>query len=98
MTYRSKIAAVAGLVVGLAFAGAPAHAQQPGPKQAAPAPAPAPALKTASPAALAAAKEILTMKNANAMYASAVPNIVDRPRTRWCRAILIIRRTSMKLR
>jgi hypothetical protein len=87
MTYRSKIIAVAGFVMGLALAGAPAHAQQPAAKQpappaakqAAPAPAtaPAPTLKPASPAALAAAKEILTMKNANAMYASAVPNIVD---------------------
>jgi hypothetical protein len=84
MTYRSKIVAVAGLVVGLELAGGPAHAQQPAAKQAAPAPAPAakqaapaPALKQASPAALAAAKEILAMKNANAMYASAVPNIVD---------------------
>jgi hypothetical protein len=74
MTYRSKILALAGLVMGLALAGAPAHAQQPAAKQAAPA---APALKPASPAALTAAKEILTMKNANAMYASAVPNIVD---------------------
>jgi hypothetical protein len=73
MTYRLKIVAVAGLVMGLALAGAPAHAQQPAPKQA----APAPALKPASPAALAAAKEILTMKNAGAMYASAVPNIVE---------------------
>jgi hypothetical protein len=76
MTYLSKIVAAAGLVMGLALAGAPAQAQQPAAKQAAPA-APAPTLKPASPAALAAAKEILTMKNANAMYASAVPNIVD---------------------
>ncbi len=37
----------------------------------------APPLKQASPAAIAAAKEILTMKNAGAMYASAVPNIVE---------------------
>jgi hypothetical protein len=37
----------------------------------------APALKEASPAAIAAAKEILTMKNASAMYASAVPNLVE---------------------
>jgi hypothetical protein len=73
MTYRSKFVAVAGLLLGLALAGAPAHAQQPAAKQA----APAPALKPASPAALGAAKEILTMKNANAMYASAVPNIVE---------------------
>jgi hypothetical protein len=84
MSYLSNIVAAAGLVMGLALAGAAANAQQPAPKQAAPAPAPAPkqagpapALKPASPAAMAAAKEILTMKNANAMYASAVPNIVE---------------------
>jgi hypothetical protein len=77
MTYRSKIVAAAGLVAILALAGAPLHAQQPAAKQAAPG-APAPGLKPASPAALAAAKEILAMKNANAMYASAVPNIVNK--------------------
>jgi uncharacterized protein len=77
MTYLSKIVAAAGLAMGLALAAVPANAQQP--KQAAPA-APAPGLKPASPAALAAAKEILTMKNANAMYASAVPNVVDQTR------------------
>src|SRR3954469_10474929 len=76
MRYRSNIVAIAGLVVGLSLAGAPAQAQQPTAKQAAPA-APAPTLKPATPAALAAAKEILAMKNANAMYAGAVPNIVD---------------------
>src|ERR1700712_2203047 len=75
MSYLSKIVAAAGLVMGLALAGAAANAQQAAPKQAAP--AAAPQLKPASPAALAAAKEILAMKNANAMYASAVPNIVD---------------------
>jgi hypothetical protein len=74
MKYRSKVVAAAVFAVGLALAGVPAHAQQPAPKQAPPA---ASALKPASPAALAAAKEILTMKNASAMYASAVPNIVD---------------------
>ena len=80
MKRLSKVVAAAGLVMGLALAGAPAHAQQPAPKQAAPAatPAPAPApLKQASPTALAAAKEILAMKNASAMYASAVPNLVE---------------------
>jgi hypothetical protein len=77
MTYRSKIVAVAGLVLGLTLAGAAAHAQQPAAKQAAPAAAPAPGLKPVSPASLAAAKEILAMKNAGAMYASAVPNIVN---------------------
>ena len=74
MFHRAKIM-VAAVLAGLAFAAAPLHAQQPAAKQ--PAPAPAPALKQASPAALAAAKEILAMKNAGAMYASAVPNIVD---------------------
>src|SRR3954469_8152362 len=74
MFYRANIVA-AGLLAVLAFAAAPLHAQQPAAKQ--PAPAAAPGLKPASPAALAAAKEILAMKNANAMYASAVPNIVD---------------------
>jgi uncharacterized protein len=54
-----------GLALGLALAGVPAEAQQAAP------------LKPASPAAAAAAKEILAMKNASAMYASAVPNIVQ---------------------
>lgn len=62
-----RIMSVAGLVLGLALAGLPASAQQPA----------APPLKPASPAAIAAAKEILTLKNAAAMYASAVPNIVQ---------------------
>jgi hypothetical protein len=47
----------------LALTALPAAAQQP---------------KPASPAAIAAAREILAMKNANAMYAQAVPNIVER--------------------
>src|ERR1700736_4867633 len=61
----------AGLAVALALAGAPAMAQAP---KAAPTAVP---LKPASPAAIAAAKEILAMKNASAMYASAVPNLVQ---------------------
>jgi hypothetical protein len=75
MKHLAKIVAGVGFVAALALAGAPAHAQQPAAKQ--PAPGAAPALKPASPAALAAAKEILAMKNANAMYASAVPNVVE---------------------
>jgi uncharacterized protein len=51
----------------MAATGTPAAAQQPA----------APPLKQASPGAIAAAKEILTMKNASAMYANAVPNIVQ---------------------
>jgi len=65
------IVSAAGLALGLALAGGPAAAQQP--QSAAP---PAPTLKPATPACAAAAKEILTMKNAAAMYAQAVPNIV----------------------
>src|SRR5713226_395559 len=61
-----RILPAAGLVLGLALASLSASAQQQG----------APALKPASPAAVAAAKEILAMKNASAMYANAVPNIV----------------------
>jgi len=58
-----------GLALGLALAGLAAAAQQ--------APAPAPTLKPVSPAAIAAAKEILAMKNAGVMYQNAVPNIVQ---------------------
>jgi hypothetical protein len=70
MKSLSRILSAACLALGLALAGVPAEAQQP----ATPA---APPLKQASPAAIAAAKEILTMKNASAMYASAVPNLVQ---------------------
>jgi uncharacterized protein len=62
-----RLLPAAGLVLGLALAGSPTGAQQPA----------APPLKPASPAAMAAAKEILTMKNASAMYANAVPGIVQ---------------------
>lgn len=57
-----------GLALGLALSVVPAAAQQ---QQ-------LPALKPASPGALAAAREILTMKNVRAVYASAVPTIVQR--------------------
>src|ERR1700676_548040 len=60
-----RILSAAGLALGLALTGLPAGAQQP------------PPLKDASPAAIAAAKEILAMKNASGMYANAVPNIVQ---------------------
>jgi len=75
MKRLTGILSAAGLAAGLALSGVPAMAQAP--KQgAAPAPAAQP-LKQASPAALAAARELLAMKNAAAMYASAVPNIVE---------------------
>jgi uncharacterized protein len=64
MKSLARILTAAGLVLGLALSAVPAGAQQP------------PPLKPASAAAIAAAKELLTMKNASAMYAAAVPNIV----------------------
>jgi hypothetical protein len=73
MKSLSRILSAAGLAAALALAAVPADAQQ----KSAPATTGAPTLKPASPAALAAAKEILTMKNASAMYAAAVPNLVE---------------------
>ena len=61
----------AGLAVALALMVAPAFAQT----------APAAPGKPGSPAALAAAKEILTLKNAGAMFAGAVPGLVERTKT-----------------
>jgi hypothetical protein len=70
MKSLSRILSAAGLVVGLALTAVPADAQQKN--------APATTqLKPGSPAAIAAAKEILAMKNASAMYAAAVPNLVE---------------------
>ena len=60
----SNILSAAGLMLALALTGAPAGAQTPD--------------KPPSPAAIAAAKEILTMKNVSAIYVAAVPNIVQR--------------------
>jgi hypothetical protein len=76
----------AALGLSLALVGAPAHAQQ----KNAPAPAPTaiPGLKPATPAAFAAAKEILAMKNASAMYASAVPNLVEQTKNTLLQANL----------
>ena len=60
-----RILSAASLVLGLALTCAPAGAQQPQ------------LGKEPSPAAVAAAREILALKDAGAMYASAVPNIVE---------------------
>jgi len=71
MTTRSLLLA-AGFAFGLAASALPAFAQQPNAQgQSRP-------IKPASPAAIGYAKEILAMKNASAMYASAVPNMVGR--------------------
>ena len=72
MKSLSRILSAAGLAMGLALTAVPADAQQ----KNAPA-APTTTLKPGSPAAIAAAKEILAMKNASAMYAAAVPNLVE---------------------
>ncbi len=69
MKSLSQIMLVAGLAVGLAFSIIPAGAQTPAPA------------KPASPAAIAAAKEILDMKKASAMYAQAVPSVVEQTKT-----------------
>ena len=71
MKSLSRILSAAGLAMGLALTAVPAEAQQKN------APVATTPLKPGSPAALAAAKEILTMKNASAMYANAVPNLVE---------------------
>jgi hypothetical protein len=63
-----RILPAAGLLLGLALAGQSATAQQ---QQQ------APTLKQGTPACMAAAREVLQMKNAAAMYANAVPNIVQ---------------------
>jgi uncharacterized protein len=60
-----RILPAVGLALGLALTCAPAGAQQPQ------------LGKEPSPAAVAAAKEILALKNADAMYSLAVPNIVE---------------------
>lgn len=71
MKTLSKLLLSAGLVLGAAAASMPASAQQA-------APAAQSQLKPASPAAIGYAKEILEMKKASAMYANAIPNMVQR--------------------
>lgn len=61
----SRILAAASLAAGLVFAGS-ALAQQP---------------TQPTPAAIATAKELLTLKHATAMYANAVPGMVERTKT-----------------
>src|SRR5439155_26297463 len=69
MKSLSRILSAAGLAVGLALTAVPADAQQKN------APAATTPLKPGSPAAIAAAKEILAMKNASAVYANTGPNL-----------------------
>ena len=67
-----RILPAAGLVLGLGLAGLPVSAQQ---RQAAPT-APPQVLKQCSAGAMEAAREILKFKNANALYANVIPNVV----------------------
>jgi hypothetical protein len=60
----ANIVFAAGMALGLSLSAAQAQAPAP--------------LKPGTPAAIAAAKELLAMKNVSAMYANAVPNIVQR--------------------
>lgn len=62
MKYLSKVLLAAGLTLGIALSAGQAMAQA----------------KPPTPAAIAAAKEILELKRANTIYANAVPNIVQR--------------------
>jgi hypothetical protein len=71
MKSPSRILSAAGIALGLVLASVPAVAQQPAGQQPAP-------LKPASPAAITAAKDLLTVKNIAQVYAGAVPNIVQR--------------------
>lgn len=71
-----KFLPAAALAVGVALSAAPAIAQQPAPAQ--PKAAAAPAQPRATPAAVAAAREILQIKNATAMYQGAVPGLVEK--------------------
>jgi hypothetical protein len=84
----SRSLSAAGLGIAMALAAAPAMAQA---TKQAPATTQMPqaaTLKPVSPAAMAAAKEILALKNAGAMYAAAVPNIVEQTKNTLLQANL----------
>jgi hypothetical protein len=68
---RPALGLALALASGLALGAAPAAAQQPQQRQ-------LPALKPGSPGALEAAREILAMRNLTAIFANAVPTIVQR--------------------
>jgi uncharacterized protein len=70
MKGASPILLAASLAFGLALSTQPSSAQQPAAQQPAP-------LKPASPSAIAAAKDLLAVKNINQVYAQAVPNTVQ---------------------
>jgi hypothetical protein len=71
MKGASRILLASSLALGLALSTLPAFAQQPAGQQPAP-------LKPVSASAMAAAKDLLAVKNVSQIYANAVPNIVQR--------------------
>jgi hypothetical protein len=71
MKRSSGILLAAGITLGLAFSALTAGAQQPAAPPAAP-------LKPASPSALQAARDLLTVKNVVQVYGGAVPGIIER--------------------
>lgn len=74
MNYVSRVLLAGGVAAGLALSSVAAHAQA----KAQPQQQPQAQVKPSTPGAIAAAKELLRLKNAQGMYASAVPNIVQR--------------------
>lgn len=70
MKYVSRVFLAGGLAAGLALSSVAAHAQAQPQAQT--------QIKPSTPAAIAAAKELLTLKNAQGIYANAIPNIVQR--------------------
>ena len=69
MKLSSGILLAASMALGLAFSALPASAQQP---------AAQPPAKPISPSALAAAKDLMAARNLGQVYATAVPNIIQR--------------------
>ena len=63
-----------GVALALAFSPLPAGAQQP---------PPAAPLKPVSPSAMQAARDLLTVKGVNQVYANAIPNIVQRAKDQF---------------
>jgi hypothetical protein len=68
MKFPSGILLAAGITLALAFSALPAGAQQP---------AAAPPAKPIAPSAIAAAKDLLAVKNAAQVYTNAVPSLIQ---------------------
>ena len=75
MKRPSGILLAAGVALSLALSAGPAAAQQPAPPQS--------DLKPVSASAMQAARDVLAVKNVNQVYASAVPNIIQRTKDQF---------------